>query len=72
MATRKYEVQLYTFCDGWINCWTDSDSGKVVFDSKREAKQELKQFLNDELKAFKQGHIADMYDLEDFRIVRVR
>jgi hypothetical protein len=71
----KYEVQQHTFCDGWINTWTqydESDEGHpMTFDSYEEAKADLDEFIRDELMAFLAGHISSRTDISEFRIVKI-
>jgi len=71
MGSRKYEIQTYSICGGWENNWSDSETDKsVVFKSKREAKEELKTFFEEEEEAFKKGFIESTTNRDDFRIVR--
>lgn len=45
----KYEVLTYTLCDGWVNCWTDSDAeGNAtpsLFDSREAAQAEVDDYF---------------------------
>jgi hypothetical protein len=73
----KYEVQQYTLCDGWINCWHIIDgNGKEtpqVFDTEEDAQAELDEFFADIAKEIFHGERAanEGYDLSEFRIVPV-
>ncbi|HLG63082.1 MAG TPA: hypothetical protein VKY19_14175 [Ktedonosporobacter sp.] len=75
--TMTYEVQTYTICQGWINCWSVIDAQgnetKQVFDTEAEAKVELEEFLADIAQEIFHGERApnEGYDPEDFRIVPV-
>ncbi len=67
----KYAVETWTLCDGWINTWSDDNGNPVVFDTKEEAEQELKDFLFDQHEAVLQCDMIDDYSEEDFRVVPV-
>ena len=73
----KYEVQTYTLCQGWINCWQVIDAQgnetKQVFDTEEEAKAELEEFLADIAAEIFHGEREpdEGYDPEDFRIVPI-
>ena len=73
--TKRYEVQHYTLCDGWINTWSDYDEdGNETpsrYDSFEDALNELDSFLDDEQEAFEEGNIESPYDRDEFRIVEV-
>lgn len=73
--TKRYEVQHYTLCDGWINTWSDYDEDgnetPSTYDSFEDALNELDSFLDDEQEAFEEGNIESPYDREEFRIVEI-
>lgn len=73
--TKRYEVQHYTLCDGWINTWSDYDEDgnetPSTYDSFEDALNELDSFLDDEQEAFEEGNIESPYDRDEFRIVEV-
>lgn len=66
-----FEVQEYTFCDGWINTWTECDGSPSYFVTREEAQQELDNLLFDQNEAFEQGLMIDKYESENYRIVEV-
>jgi hypothetical protein len=70
----EYEVQEHTLC-GWENTWTtyDDDDNEVpsTFSSYDEAEDELRLFFTDCHDAVIEGHMEDVPDREDFRIVKV-
>ena len=72
----KYEVQHYTFCDGWVNCWTttlaDGSEEKTIFDTFEQAVEAIADFLHEEQEAFKCGDIDSMYEADEFRIMEIR
>jgi hypothetical protein len=72
---KRYEVQQFTLCDGWINTWNeyDDDNNEIplVFDSYEEAEEELENNLLDCVKEFRRGNIESPYEAEEFRIVEV-
>ncbi len=62
-----YEIQTYTLCQGWINCWT-IDEQPQTFATRAEAQAELDTFfdgITSGERAANQG-----YDRKDFRIVQ--
>lgn len=67
----RYEVQTHTMCDGWINCWTETDEDDVetlqTFETYEEAEATIYEFFADLARA----GMASMYDLGDYRIVEV-
>lgn len=73
--TKRYEVQHYTLCDGWVNTWSDYDEDgnetPSTYDSFEDALNELDSFLDDEQEAFEEGNIESPYDRDEFRIVEV-
>ena len=46
--SKKYEVQTFTLCDGWINNWWDVDTGEPeYFNSHQEADKCLREDIKD-------------------------
>jgi len=70
-----YEVQHYTFCQGWINCWTNIGANDhetpSVFSSRALAKTSLEDYFSEELYDFNQGNRDYLSDTSDYRIVEV-
>lgn len=66
--TMRYQVETYTLCDGWVNCWTDEDENPVIFATRGEAEQALKDLMRDLHYAFESGNIEDMGSIEDYQI----
>jgi hypothetical protein len=69
-----YEVEHYTWCDGWINCWSiiiGNDEFPQTFTSEAEAVQELTEFFQDEADALIAGDIEGCSDAADYRIVKI-
>ena len=73
--TKRYEVQHYTLCDGWVNTWSDYDEDgnetPSTYDSFEDALNELDSFLDDEQEAFEEGNIESPYDRDEFRILEI-
>lgn len=71
----KWEVQTYTLCDGWINCWTvhedDGRSYPETFPTRKAAQAALDEFFADIEEDIKAGNLQPGYDREEFRIVKV-
>ena len=65
----KYHVLTYTFCEGWINCWTVNDQPQT-FDTLAEAQAELDEFFADIEAEITAGerNVDEGYDHEDYRI----
>jgi hypothetical protein len=72
----RYEVQTYTLCDGWINCWTtskgDEEPVPETFATREDAEDALDQYLIECAEAFECGDAEDVPDIEDFRIEPVK
>jgi len=68
-----YEVQHWTLCDGWINCWS-VDERPQLFATWGQAQAELDEFFADIAAEIKAGTRApdEGYDRSEFRIVPVR
>lgn len=62
----KYEVQHYTLCDGWVNCWTLDDITPLYFDTKEEAQAELTETAQNW-----EREVGSDFPFQDFRIVEV-
>lgn len=75
---KKFEVQHFTLCDGWINTWIIGEEGQAeqpqIFDSKEAAQAELDEFFRDiaEEIAYGERDEDDSYDRSEFRIVEVQ
>lgn len=63
----KYAIETHTFCDGWVNTWTDDDEKPVVFDTLQEAQDELSTYLCGLSIDVDLGNIEN-YSADDFRI----
>lgn len=69
---KKYEIQHFTLCDGWINTWSDCETGEpVIYDSYDQARDDLADFLDQEDEAFFNGWIESRYQADEFRIVEI-
>ena len=64
-----YEVQHFTFCDGWINTWSDIEENGDETPSLFETEEEALQALN-ELQKDSEVYGMD-FDREQYRIVKV-
>lgn len=67
----KYAVLTDTFVTGWVNTWTDDDGHPLVFDTLKEAQQEIDLYLSEARQAYKDGHLEDYYNPEDYKIVEI-
>ncbi|MAJ64469.1 MAG: hypothetical protein CL557_12710 [Alphaproteobacteria bacterium] len=73
----RYEVQHYTFCDGWVNTWrvcnADGTDEPQTFATIEEAQAEIDEFLADieaEIAAGERDEDQG-YDASEFCIVEV-
>ena len=76
IMTRRYEVQTWTLCDGWINTWSVSDeTGEApeTFATQKEAQAALDEFLLDIQSEIDAGQRDpdEGYDPADFLIAEV-
>jgi len=62
-----FEVQTYTLCDGWVNCWTIEDEKKEYFDTEQEAEDAICEFFAD----LGRAGMAQAYDKEEYRVRKV-
>lgn len=68
----KFEIQHFTLCDGWINTWSDGETGKpTIYDDYDQAKADLADFLDQEDEAYFNGYIEDRYHADEFRIMEI-
>ena len=65
-----FEVQQYTYADGWINTWSIGDDPER-FETKQDAKAELGIYFIDCINAVLDGNMADAPIITDYRIVEV-
>ena len=66
----KYEIQT-RFIHDWENVW-HCDGELEYFDTYEQAKESLNDFLDEMAQEHFNGNIEDVYDIEDFRIVKVQ
>ena len=68
----KYEVQQYTFCQGWINTWS-IDEEPEIFSTYEEARIELMKFMDEIQDQIQTGEREpdNGFCIEDFRIVKI-
>jgi len=67
----KYVIETNTFCDGWVNTWTDDNEKPIVFDTMQEAQEALNIYLFELSVDCDLGNIED-YSADDFRISEVK
>jgi hypothetical protein len=68
----KYEIQHFTLCDGWINTWSDGETGEpTLYDSHDQAADDLADFLDQEAEAYFNGWIESRYQADEFRIMEI-
>ena len=70
----RYEVHIYTLCQGWINCWTVSDDSGVEhpdsFPTVGAAQSEIDDLILDIQSEIEHGirKPDEGYDSDDYRI----
>jgi len=64
-----YEVQTYTFCDGYVNTWLNADDTPRQYATRKQAKADLRDYFADCQGAVDDGEILDFEN--DLIIVRV-
>jgi hypothetical protein len=64
----KYEIQTQ-FIYGWENVW-ECDGKLEYFNTIEDAQASLNDFLDEMAQAHFNGEIEDMYDRNDYRIVK--
>lgn len=73
----RYEVQHYTFRDGWTNSWLRQIPGRAVgretFATRAEAEGELDSYFEEIAFQVADGerHPDDIYDRGAFRVAKV-
>jgi hypothetical protein len=66
----KYAIET-RFINEWENVW-HSNGELEFFSTYEEAKTSLNDFLDEMVQEHFNGHIEDLYDIDDFRIVEVQ
>ena len=60
-APVRQEIQHYSWCDDWVNAWTDSDENgeiAVTFATEEEAEDELREFLEERPTRTRRGTVS--------------
>jgi hypothetical protein len=69
-----YEVQTYTLCEGWVNCWT-TDGKPTTFETAQEAQAEIDNHIAESTETYiREGILSEgesAYDPADLRIVEI-
>lgn len=68
----RYEVQTYTVCDGWVNCWSDDEDKPTTFATELEAETAITEHLADVAEAVLCGEMAEEYSRDDYRVVPIK
>ena len=68
----RYQVEHFTICDGWINCWADGNGEPITYGTLEEAQRELEDYLEETREAALAGDLAEPYFNNDFRIVAIQ
>lgn len=75
-AKTLFEVQTFTFCDGWINCWSVSDEHGTrpeTFSTQAEAQAEIDELFQDIALQIEVGERDpdDGYNRDEYQIVEI-
>lgn len=74
---KRYEIQTFTLCDGWINTWfiieDDNTQTPETFATETEAQHALDEFIDEIQEEIDAGQRAQYegYSPEDFRIMPI-
>ena len=77
MTTKTlFEVQTFTLCDGWINCWSITDelgTRPETFSNEAEAQAEIDEFFHDIELQIEAGERdpEDGYSRDEYQIVEI-
>jgi hypothetical protein len=69
----KYQVEHYTFFDGWVNCETDGGGNKVYYNTEEEAQNSINESIKDWNDDVDSGANPEgsHYDIDEYRVVKV-
>lgn len=70
-----YKVETQTYCDGWVNTWTEEVEGEcseayetpMIFETPEEAFAALAEFFE----GLTAANMVQDYDTEDYRVVKI-
>lgn len=62
-----FSVETQTYCDGWVNTWTEEDDSPWTFETPEEAFTALAEFFE----GLRAANMVDQYDVEDYRVVEI-
>lgn len=66
----KHKIQHMTFWHDWVDSCLDGETGlPILFDTRKAAEDDLKDFFADVKAAVKSGHMQDLYSRNEWRIV---
>lgn len=71
-----FEVQTFTLCDGWINCWSITDERGTrpeTFGTRAEAQSEIDEFFQEIELQIEAGerNPGDGYSRDEYQIVEI-
>jgi len=74
--TTLFEVQTFTLCDGWINCWSITDEQGTrpeTFDTRAEAQAEIDTFFQEIELQIKAGERQpdEGYSRDEYQILEI-
>ena len=67
----KYAVEMILFNNSWENVWHDGAGNPMLFDSREQAEDEIKDHIIDCINAVEAGEMEDSPDPTDFRVVPI-
>lgn len=67
----KYKLE-HIFSYGWDDfAWLDDGETPLLYDTKEEAQEDIRELIAVSLEAFKNGDLPEPYNSEDYRVVPV-
>ena len=65
-----YLVQNRLYNDNWES-WVNDDESPIIFETKKEALEEIIDTVQTSLDSFNLGYLSEPYEKSDFRIIKL-
>lgn len=69
-----YQVEHYTLCDGWVNCWQtykDQQPTPTLYETREEAEADLRDFIAECMTYFQSGELDSPPSWDEWRVSAV-